>query len=46
MELRVEIVVAEESCQFGAVYKKKNGTVILSYYILVQGNILCGLVVC
>ena len=32
VELRVEIVVAEEACQFGAIYKKKRHCM-LSYYL-------------
>ena len=37
MELRVEIVVAKESCQFGAIYGRKRH-LMLSYYI--PGNSL------
>ena len=38
MELRVEIVFAEESCQSGAIYKRKRHR-ILSYHI--SSNSLC-----
>ena len=41
VELRVEIVFAEESCQFGAIYKRKHR--MLSYHI--SSNNLYGFVV-
>ena len=40
MELRVEIVFAEESCQFGAIYKRKHR--MLLYHI--SSKTLCGYV--
>ena len=41
VEIRVEIVFAEGSCQFGAIYKRKHR--MLSYHI--SRNNLCGSVV-
>ena len=42
MELRVGAMFAEESCQFGTIYQKNNGTV--SSHIISSNN-LCGSVV-
>ena len=45
MELKVEIVFAEESCQFRAIYKRKTAPYAFISYSGVSSNSICGYVV-